>query len=54
MNNVIRTMTKDDRASVIEMMRVFYLSPAVYTNGSEEIFQNNVENCINDCPFQSR
>ena len=33
------------------MMRVFYASPAVYTNGSEEIFLNDVENCINDNPY---
>lgn len=36
---------------VIKMMREFYASPAVFTNGSEEIFQNDVENCVNDCPY---
>lgn len=33
------------------MMRDFYTSPAVLTNGSEEIFQNDVANCINDNPY---
>lgn len=36
---------------VIKMMREFYASPAVFTNGSDEIFQNDVENCVNDCPY---
>lgn len=36
---------------VIQMMRDFYASPAVSTDGSEEIFQCDVENCINDCPY---
>ena len=33
------------------MMRVFYSSPAVLTNGSEEIFANDVDNCIGDSPY---
>lgn len=44
-------MTAEDRACVIEMMRVFYASPAVLSNGSEEIFINDVENCINESPY---
>ena len=35
----------------MEMMRVFYASPAVLSNGSEEIFINDIENCINDSPY---
>ena len=38
MNGVIRAMTKEDKISVLEMMQMFYSSPAVFTNGSEEIF----------------
>ena len=38
MNSIIREMTIEDKASVLEMMRVFYASPAVLSNGSEEIF----------------
>lgn len=48
---MIRKMMPEDRQQVTDMMRVFYASPAVHTNGSEEIFLSDVENCINDCPF---
>ena len=34
----IRNMTRADKEAVIEMMRVFYTSPAVFTNGSEAGF----------------
>ena len=51
MNTTIRVMTENDKESVMEMMRVFYASPAVLSNGSEEIFQNDIENCVKDCPF---
>ena len=51
MNSIIRPMNKDDIQAVIDMMRVFYASPAVLSNGSEEIFLNDVENCINDNPY---
>lgn len=47
----INPMTKEYTSAVIDMMRVFYASPAVSTNGSEEIFQNDVEQCINDSPY---
>lgn len=36
-NSNIRLMTINDKEVVIEMMRVFYASPAVLSNGSEEI-----------------
>ena len=51
MSNVIRTMTAEDKVEVLEMMRVFYASPAVLSNGSEEIFNKDIDNCVNDCPF---
>lgn len=47
----IRLMTEKDRESVISMMRAFYASPAVFTNGSEEIFRNNVNACISSNPY---
>lgn len=49
--SLIRLMENKDKDEVFEMMRVFYTSPAVYTNGSDEIFLNDIENCINDCPY---
>ena len=44
-------MTQKDKDTVLEMMRVFYTSPAVFTDGSEEIFLSDIENCINDNPY---
>ena len=51
MKHIIRTMTRSDKECVLEMMRVFYASPAVFSNGSEEIFQNDIDNCVGECPF---
>lgn len=47
----IRRMTREDREQVLSMMRAFYASPAVFTNGSDEIFQNDVDNCLGDSPY---
>lgn len=44
-------MTIEDKNQVMEMMRTFYASPAVWSNGSEEIFATDIENCVNDCPY---
>ncbi len=48
MESKIRLMTANDKESVFEMMKVFYSSPAVFTNGSDEIFLADIENCINE------
>ncbi|MBR1859069.1 MAG: GNAT family N-acetyltransferase [Selenomonadaceae bacterium] len=47
---MIRSMKEQDREVVIDMMYQFYNSPAVITNGSEEIFNNNFDACINEWP----
>ena len=47
----IEHMKKEHAEAVMEMMRTFYNSPAVHTNGSEEIYRADVENCINDNPY---
>ncbi len=47
----IKLMERCHAEEIIDMMRTFYASPAVHTNGSEEIFRNDVENCINDSPY---
>ena len=47
----IRKMIREDKEIVMDMMRVFYASPAVLSNGSEEIFEADVENCVNDSPY---
>ena len=44
-------MRQEDRDIVIDMMRRFYNSPALITNGSEEIFSNNVANCLKNSPY---
>ena len=51
MNAIIRAMTLEDKETVIEMMRAFYTSPAVLSNGSEEIYARDVDNCVGGCPF---
>ncbi|MCC8127453.1 MAG: GNAT family N-acetyltransferase [Clostridiales bacterium] len=51
MNILFREMKYDDRHEVLAMMRLFYDSSAVSTNGSEEIFSNDFDNCVNDCPY---
>lgn len=51
MNTVIRGMNTEDKTAVLEMMRIFYASPAVLSNGSEEIFHSDIDHCVGDCPF---
>ena len=47
----IRKILAEEREIVIDMMRRFYNSPALITNGSEEIFVSNVDNCLKDSPY---
>lgn len=47
----IRLMKENDRNEVLEMMRVFYASDAVHTNGSEEIFESDISQCVNSSPY---
>ena len=51
MSNIIRAMEEKDRTNVVEMMRTFYASPAVLSNGSDEIFKVDIDNCIGECPY---
>ncbi len=50
MNPIIKTMAEEDSSAVIEMMRVFYASDAVSTNGSETIFRADLTACLSS-PF---
>ena len=50
-NTNIRKMTAGDKQAVIEMMRVFYTSPAVFSNGSENIFLQDIEACTGENPY---
>lgn len=47
----IRSMKQQDKAAVLAMMRVFYASPAILSNGSEEIFEADFEGCVSDSPY---
>lgn len=51
MDSIIRKMDEKDRNCVAEMMRVFYASSAVLSNGSEEIFKADIDNCIGESPY---
>ena len=51
MQYAIRPMVRSDKREVLLMMREFYSSPAVFTNGSEEIFEADFDNCIGDSPY---
>lgn len=47
----IRPMVSADKQAVLEMMGVFYASPAVLSNGSAEIFEADFDHCVSDCPY---
>lgn len=51
MNINIRKMTEADRENVVDMMRTFYHSPAVWTNGSEEIYNKDITACVGTSPY---
>ena len=51
MDSRIRRMEERDRQQVLEMMRTFYTSEAVFTNGSEEIFNADIDHCIQENPY---
>lgn len=51
MNSNIRAMVEKDRSCVLKMMRVFYASPAVLSNGSEEIFNSDIDYCVGNSPY---
>lgn len=51
MNYSIRLMSFLDKEEVLQMMKVFYESEAVLSNGSNEIFNSDFDNCVNDNPY---
>lgn len=51
MLSTIRAMEENDRSRVLDMMRVFYSSDAVWSNGSEEIFEADINTCISGSPY---
>ncbi len=51
MQTIIRRMEEKDRQQILDMMRIFYASEAVSTNGSEEIFRADIDNSISENPY---
>ncbi len=47
----IRKILREDFNAVLGMMRRFYNSPALITNGSEKIYAANVENCLSGSAY---
>lgn len=47
----IRSMTESDRSAVLALMRAFYASDAVYTSGSDEIFNFDIDTCLAGSPY---
>lgn len=47
----IETMTNTHAPAVYAMMQTFYASDAVLTNGSDEIFRNDIQACISENPY---
>ena len=47
----ILPLTYEHFDAVKRMMRVFYASPAVFTDGSEEIFSADLAECAGDSPY---
>ncbi len=47
----IRPIAADDESAVLALMREFYSSPAVFTNGSDEIFLADINACLSDSPY---
>lgn len=51
MNISIRPMEERDREEVLGMMRPFYASPAVMSDGSDEIFSADFNACVGEDPY---
>lgn len=51
MQSMIRNIQERDREEVLSMMRTFYASDAVWSNGSDEIFAADVDACLSDSPY---
>ena len=47
----IRKMIKEDKEIIFNMMKIFYNSDAVLTNGSDEIYNKDIDTCISDSPY---
>ena len=48
---LIREMEEKDKQEVLDMMRVFYDSPAVFHTSSDAVLKRDVEDCLGELPF---
>lgn len=47
----IREIQEKDKEAVLEMMKVFYHSPAVIEKSPEEVLRRDIEHCLSDMPY---
>ena len=47
----VRKFEKQDKSEILSMMKEFYNSDAVITNGSYEIYQTDFDTCISSSPY---
>lgn len=50
-NITIRPMKSEDKKEVMQMMRVFYDSPAVHHKAPDEILERDIDDCISSMPY---
>lgn len=46
-----RKMEARDKDAVLEMMTVFYASPAVLHKASRKVLEQDIADCVGECPF---
>ena len=51
MNVSIHLMIPQDKPEILQMMRVFYDSPAVEHTASNEILEKDIDDCLSDMPY---
>ena len=45
-NIIIRSMKEEDSSEVLEMMKVFYASPALLSDPSEDVMKRDIADCL--------
>ena len=50
-NTTIRAMQPSDKAEILQMMRVFYDSPAVEHTAPDAVLERDIDDCLREFPF---
>ncbi len=50
-NILIRKMLPTDKSAVKQMMQVFYASDAILSNGSDAVFEADIDTCTGESPY---